>query len=210
MPIWRLVYNPRSPGCPNTPRFWYEFAQNAPKRTYSNHGRNHRGGRGGLFEQADLSPPHKLKPRLQLQSVRFTQQLKLFEVYFQHINIEKFLVWLDRVTGRLREELNRLDKLCWARNLVYWRTNFRLQNPVKLTYVHMKFQKIFGGYTPGPPSKGEIVWTGRAIGREGERGTEGGWEWNLQGSACLCFPFTPLERREWEETGKGVKEYVCC
>ena len=49
---------------------------------------------------------------------------------------------------------------------------FRSQNALKLTYVHVQFQKISGGDTPGPPAlarrggcktpSGEILATGLA------------------------------------------------
>ena len=39
--------------------------------------------------------------------------------------------------------------------MVHKGVNFEAQNALKLTYEHVQFQKISGGYTPGPPLKGE-------------------------------------------------------
>jgi hypothetical protein len=62
-----------------------------------------------------------------------------------------------------------------SQNLVYKAAVFCVRNALKVTYEHLRFEKFSGGYTPGPPLKGE---GGHREGKEGmareDREREGG------------------------------------
>jgi hypothetical protein len=62
-----------------------------------------------------------------------------------------------------------------SQNLVYQAAVFYVTNALKVTYEHLRFDKIFRGYTPGPRQNGE---EGHRDGKEGkareDRKREGG------------------------------------
>jgi hypothetical protein len=77
--------------------------------------------------------------------------------------------------------------------------NFGPQNSLNLIHAHLQFKKFSGGYTPGPPLKGEGKGRGEGgAGREGQgnrgerEGKEGygqeGRERGGEGKACIGPP----------------------
>jgi hypothetical protein len=75
-----------------------------------------------------------------------------------------------------------------SQNLVNQAAVFCVRNALKVTYEHLRFEKFFRGYTPGPPlnrggrTRGGKGREGRGSGerRKGEGGRErkeGGKEW---------------------------------
>jgi hypothetical protein len=59
---------------------------------------------------------------------------------------------------------------CTSQNQVNQAVVFCVRNALKVTYEHLRFEKIFPGYTPGPPLNRE----GRTRGGEGREGGIGG------------------------------------
>jgi hypothetical protein len=76
----------------------------------------------------------------------------------------------------------KLQKLT-SQNLVNQAAVFCFRNALKVIYEHLRFEKISGGYTPGPPLKGKG-------GKGGERRGLG----------------TQVGRKEWYGIGKERME----